>query len=202
MANHLSFSDDTSLWNAFRAGDCSAFEQLYYQHSRALLAYGKRLCADHALVQDAVQDVFVEVWKRRATLRDLGTVRFYLFRVLRNQLSEQLTTRTNPLLHPHALAEHAEDIGIPAIDLLITEQETSDRVQLRLRQCIEQLPQRQREALTLAFYHQFSHQEIAQIMAINGQSVTNHINRALHTLRELLTGVLWAMLMLHLLPIR
>ncbi len=180
-------------------GDTVAFEQLYYQHSRALLAYGKRICTDHALVQDAVQDVFVEVWKRRATLRDLNTVRFYLFRVLRNQLSGHLTAKTNPLLHPQTLTEHVDDIGIPAIDFLITEQETSEQVQHRLRRCIEQLPHRQREALMLAFYSQFSNHEIAQIMDINGQSVTNHINRALHTLRELLTGLAW-LLPLCLLP--
>lgn len=190
------FLTDTLLWDAFRAGDLLAFEQIYRAHSRALLSYGKRLCADHDRVQDAVQDVFMELWKRRATLCDLATIRFYLFRVLRNRLVRQMSAHTDPLLHPQLLGDEAERLSIPSVDFLLTEQETIEHVQHQLRHAIASLPQRQREALTLAFYHQLSNAEIADVMAINSQSVTNHISRALLTLRGLMAGVLSAWLLL------
>ena len=190
MESLAQFSTDTALWNAFRAGDRTAFEQIYRMHSRNLLSYGKRLCSDHNQVQDAVQDVFMEIWKRRATLCELNTIRFYLFRVLRNRLVKQINSHTDPLLHPQILYDEAELLSIPAIDYILAEQETTEHVQHQLRHSIESLPQRQREALTLAFYHQLSNSEIAQIMHINTQSVTNHISRALLTLRGMMTGVL------------
>lgn len=195
MESPALFSTDTVLWNAFRAGDMAAFEQIYRMHSRNLLSYGKRLCADHDQVQDAVQDVFMEIWKRRATLCELNTIRFYLFRVLRNRLVKQISGHTDPLLHPQELDDEAERLSIPSVDFFLTEQETTERVQRQLRHSIESLPQRQREALTLAFYDQLSNAEIAQIMHINTQSVTNHISRALLTLRSLMTGVVGLLLL-------
>lgn len=191
------FPTDTLLWDAFRAGDLLAFEQIYRTHSRSLLSYGKRLCADRDQVQDAVQDVFMELWKRRATLCHLATIRFYLFRVLRNRLVKQISSHTDPLLHPQVLSDEAELLTIPSVDLLLTEQETAEHVQHRLRHALESLPHRQREALTLAFYHQLSNSEIAHIMNINSQSVTNHISRALLTLRGLMAGVLSTLLLLY-----
>ena len=196
MSKSNLFLTDMLLWNAFRAGDLLAFEQIYRTHSRPLLSYGKRLCPDHDRVQDAVQDVFMELWKRRATLCDLTTIRFYLLRVLRNRLVKQMSSCTDPLLHPQLLNDEAELLTIPSIDLLLTEQETAEHVQHQLRHALESLPHRQREALTLAFYHQLSNAEIAHIMNINSQSVTNHISRALLILRGLMAGVLSIYLLL------
>ncbi len=196
MESPTQFLTDTALWNAFKTGDTAAFEQIYRMHSRHLLSYGKRLCPDHDQVQDAVQDVFVEIWKRRAALCDLSTIRFYLFRVLRNRLVKQMSDHTNPLLHPELIDDETDLFSIPPVDFMLTEQETTERVQQQLRHSIEGLPQRQREALTLAFYHQLSNSEIALIMSINTQSVTNHISRALLTLRGLMTGVLGLLLLL------
>lgn len=180
---------DSELWKAFRSGSLAAFEQLYSRHSPMLLSYGKRLSADHALVQDAIQDVFIDLWKRHTTLTQPDNVRFYLFRVLRNRLLRHLTTAANPLLHSQEVDNDFDGLSYPSIDVLLTDQETNEHLQNRLHISIDKLPPRQREAIMLAFYHQFSNAEIADIMRINNQSVTNHITRALHTLRDLLTGV-------------
>ncbi len=196
MESPSQFLTDTALWNAFKTGDAAAFEQIYRMHSRHLLSYGKRLCPDYDQVQDAVQDVFVEIWKRRATLCDLSTIRFYLFRVLRNRLVKQMNNHADPLLRPQLLDDETDLFSIPSVDFFLAEQETTERVQQQLRYCIEGLPHRQREALILAFYHQLSNPEIAQIMSINTQSVTNHISRALLTLRGLMTGILGLLLLL------
>jgi RNA polymerase sigma factor (sigma-70 family) len=181
------FDDDSGLWNAFQQGDVEAFEHIYRTHSSLLLTYGKRLCSDHDLVNDVVQDVFVEIWTRRSTLRDLHTIKYYLFRIVRNKLSK---IRTNvPLLATDGEDVMADDqLLSPSIEFLITQQETSNDQSARLQKAITKLPSRQREAITLAFYHDFSNDEIAGIMGINHQSVINHLNRALICLRDLFTS--------------
>lgn len=186
MNNHKHFLTENDLWGAFQTGSKTAFEQLYYQHSPALLSFGKKICNNPVLVQDSVHDVFVEIWKRRATLCSPTNVRHYLLRVLRNKLNNEFNQNKAVLFvdnmpdhTPVNLLEHS------TIDSIIS-QETTDHLQLVLQNCIDQLPDRQREAVTLAFYHQCSNREIAEIMAINNQSVVNHINRALYALRKLL----------------
>jgi RNA polymerase sigma factor (sigma-70 family) len=182
------FLTESALWNAFQRGDVNAFEEIYRTHSAPLFAYGKRLCADHDLVQDTVQDIFVEIWTRRATLRDLHTIKYYLFRIMRNKLA-RLHQKAAVLVHDDDVSFDFQRLFSPAIDDLITQEETSVEQVARLQQSIRQLPGRQREAIMLAFYDNFSNEEIAGIMGINHQSVINHLNRGLTTLRDLLANL-------------
>ncbi|QKZ12177.1 RNA polymerase sigma factor [Spirosoma sp. KUDC1026] len=182
------FLTESALWTAFQRGDVNAFEEIYRTHSAPLFAYGKRLCADHDLVQDTVQDIFVEIWTRRATLRNLHTIKYYLFRIMRNKLA-RLHQKAAVLVHDDELSFDFQRLFSPAVDDLITQQETSAEQVARLQQSIRQLPGRQREAIILAFYDNFSNEEIAGIMGINHQSVINHLNRGLTTLRDLLANL-------------
>ncbi|MEZ0483635.1 RNA polymerase sigma factor [Fibrella aquatica] len=179
----MMFDDEAHLWSAFQRGDINAFEVIYERHSASLLAYGKRLCADHHLIKDLVQDIFIDIWTSRKTLRDLHTIRYYLFKIMRNRLAK-LHQRTPSLVHDDQSALY-ENLLSPSIEHLITQQETDTRQLSQLQHAITQLPERQREAIMLAFYHDFSNDEIAGIMNINHQSVINHLNRALSNLREL-----------------
>lgn len=176
------FQDEARLWKAFQQGDIKAFEVIYEMHASTLIAYGKRLCSDHHLVKDLVQDIFIDIWTRRKTLRDLHTIKYYLFRIMRNRLSK-LYQKAPLLVYDDHLSEHTS-LFTPSIEFLITQQETTTEQVSQLQSAISQLPDRQREAIMLAYYHDFSNEEIAGIMRINHQSVINHLNRALTTLRE------------------
>ncbi|RIV18659.1 sigma-70 family RNA polymerase sigma factor [Fibrisoma montanum] len=191
MPDSTQFATDIALWNAFREGDVRAFEQIYRAHAEPLMNYGKRISSDVELVADAVQDVFLEIWKRRATLTTPNTIRFYLFRILRNRLVGHLTRTTDPLYQAGDLTDVDGRINSPSLETLLTELDTQQHQQVLLRRAIESLPPRQQEALVLAYYHQFSNEEVAQVMGINPQSVTNHISRAILALRQLLNGTLW-----------
>jgi RNA polymerase sigma factor (sigma-70 family) len=175
------FEDEASLWKAFQQGDIQAFEVIYQTHISALLAYGKHLCRDHDQVSDVVQDVFVDIWTRRATLRSLHTIRYYLFRIMRNKLAR---------LHQEAVlfiddqqTPPPNDLITQSIEFLISQQEANQQQIAQLKQAINQLPDRQHEAIILAFYHNLDNDEIADLMGINHQSVINHLNRALASLR-------------------
>lgn len=179
------FHNESFLWRAFQQGDTKAFEVIYETYFPSLLSYGSRLSSDHDLIEDLVQDVFVTIWTRRATLRDLDTIKYYLFKILRNRLS-RVHQKTSLSVSEGQLSVD-NDLVFPSIEFLITQQETSTQQHAQLQNAIAQLPNRQREAIMLAFYHDFSNEEIAGIMGINHQSVTNHLNRALISLRELLS---------------
>jgi RNA polymerase sigma-70 factor (ECF subfamily) len=65
------------------------------------------------------------------------------------------------------------DSGVDASDLTA-----------RLKEWVNELPERQREALMLSRFQGLSHREIADIMAISPRTVNNHIMRALHYLQN------------------
>ncbi len=184
----MTYTDDTELWLAFKQGELQAFEQIYRNHFSMLLSYGKRISSDVEMVEDAIQDVYVELWKRRENLKSLHTIKFYLFRVLRNRLynlrqSDLLVTQEDVDFPEDRLSDYFS----PAIEANLIEEESTSLQNARLKQAIGELPARQREAVLLAFYDDFSTDEIAGIMGINQQSVNNHLNRAYASLRKHLT---------------
>lgn len=66
---------DRALWRAFRNGDRDAFTALYEHHVYALVSYGEKIVPHREVVEDAIHDLFVDLWRRRRTLSDTSKVR-------------------------------------------------------------------------------------------------------------------------------
>ena len=181
------------LWYAFRQGDRAAFQQIYRLYARDLLTYGHRVTNDVPLIEDSIHDLFIELWQSRANLSDTDSIRFYLFRSLRNKITK---TRSRDLFFQ---ATDIQAVPTPADDFIIEndliEEEETQRMHQQLRTSFALLTPRQQEALNLRFYQHFSNEEIARIMGVNYQSACRFIYSALKTLREVVRilslGVLW-----------
>jgi RNA polymerase sigma factor (sigma-70 family) len=180
-------TDETTLWIAFKKGDVRAFEQLYNRYFEVLANYGYRYCNDKQQLEDAIQDVFVDVWRRRQHLADVESVKFYLFRALRHQV---IRNTRNDLL------ETSEDIN-DFLDFLVTfsseqqsiEQETHITQTQAVAKAISQLSQRQQEAINLRFYHGMSLDQMTQLMSLSKQSVSNLLFKAYSVLRLTIKGI-------------
>ncbi|WP_306085173.1 RNA polymerase sigma factor, partial [Streptomyces acidiscabies] len=72
---------DAELLDAVAEGDRDAFEELFRRFAPWLRGRLRQRCADHALEDEVVQDVFVEVWRRRERRGDrVGDVNGWLWR--------------------------------------------------------------------------------------------------------------------------
>lgn len=168
--------DEQSLWDAFRRGNEQAFSEIYKRFAGVLYGYGYHITADAALVQDAVQDLFSDLWRTRKNLSSTTSIKFYLFRSLRRKLHRLSDIRQLPEDLYQLQTESAETVRIQLEENILQQQ--------RLQQLMGQLPNRQQEVLRLRFYDNFSWVEIADILQINEQSVRNIVQRAVARLRE------------------
>lgn len=184
-------SNDRQLWAACQQGNKLAFEQLYTIYFNRLAGYGRKLTPDVQLLEDAIQDVFIDLWRRKAYLADIENLKFYLFRALRNQLIRNSR---------HDVFESAQDVD-DFLDLLVTlssehqsiEQETKTHQVQEVQKAIAQLTKRQQEAIHLRFYQGLSLDEITDLMSLNKQSVSNLLFKAYAILRASIkaTPVVW-----------
>lgn len=178
----LSARSPVDLWYAFRQGDETAFQQIYQLYAHDLLNYGYKVTNDAPLIEDSIHDLFIELWQSRANLSDTDSIRFYLFRSLRNKIAK---TRSRALFFH---VSNIESIPTPADEFIIEdkliEDEEMEQAHQQLRRGYALLTPRQQEALNLRFYQHFSNEEIAQIMGVNYQSACRFIYAALKTLRE------------------
>lgn len=181
-------SAEQLAWDDFRKGDRNAFASLYHFHIQPLIAYGMRVTGEQQVVKDVIQDLFVELWRSRAHLPPVQSVRGYLLKALRYKLLRNAKIKTRYF----AELPDQPDPNNAELRLLDTENEQQRRERIRL--ALERLPGRQREVVNLRFYHGCSTEEAAEIMAVNYQSAVNLLHRAIVHLREILGPGLICML--------
>lgn len=170
------------LWEAFKEGDKSAFEEIYREHTPRLLNYGSKISRNQSLVEDSIQDLFVELWKSRKNLSSTSSIKFYLFKALRfkiyrNQEESQLNTA-------EPLEDYLYMFKSSSQEDAFIEMEVQSEQMKHLRETLDKLPARQREAINLRYFHNFSNEEIATIMGINYQSACKFIYAGLGNLKE------------------
>ncbi|TAG22304.1 MAG: sigma-70 family RNA polymerase sigma factor [Cytophagia bacterium] len=176
------YSSDTDLWKAFKEGNKTAFEQLYNQHIEDLLSYGYRVTSDRQLIKDSIQDLFLHLWRSRENLANTDSVRFYLYRSLRNRIIHNIEKNNHVAIDSSHLFENI--IGELSFEDDFIANEHLTQQHLRLKRVIQQLPKRQQEIIQLRYYHDFSFEEIVEILHINNQSARNLLHKAINTLRQ------------------
>lgn len=160
--------------------DRVAFERIFRLLRDDLVRYVHSIVGDAAAAHDLVQDVFLSLWEARSTLDPSLSLRAFLFRMARNAAYRHLRdSRTHTRKHDEIRRDQAEmsrngSSSEPTLDAQLLHE--------RLHGWIQELPERQREALMLSRFHGLSHREIASLMQISPRTVNNHIMRALEFL--------------------
>jgi RNA polymerase sigma factor (sigma-70 family) len=171
---------DIKIWNAFRLGDKSAYAEIYELYFDSLYSYGKKFVADQTQVEDAIQELFIRLWRTRERLSAVDNIKFYLFHSLRRDIRrinekeravERIDFESFLFTHAHPAYEYIPD-------------DTDEELTLQLIAILKNLPKRQLEAITLRYYENFSITEIASIMDISEKTVRNTLHNSLTLLRK------------------
>jgi RNA polymerase sigma factor (sigma-70 family) len=177
---------DKAIWSSFKSGNKNAFTFIFNTYIKILYGYGEKITRDKALVQDCIQDLFIELWKKRALLSDTDSIRFYLFKSLRRNIVRKLTGHSKFIQASTMKDDFCFSIEFSHEDKLIAEQLSGDQQKL-LSAALETLTNRQREAIYLKFYQKLSSQEIADTLEIDINSLYNLISKSIETLRKALS---------------
>ncbi|WP_345031702.1 sigma-70 family RNA polymerase sigma factor [Ravibacter arvi] len=178
---------DEALWALYRESDENAFAELFQRYYGMLAHYGMKFTADQQLAEDVVQELMIRLWSKRSVVNPTESVKYYLLKSFRHLLFRRLR-QTKIFCEKTDEMDNLMD-QVSAEDFLI--QNESD---LLLRQKVANLMQhltpRQQEILYLRFYQNLSTPEIAVLLDINAQSVSNIIQRAFTKLRTKATTLL------------
>lgn len=171
------------LWNTFRAGNRASFQRMYELYAKELVSYGYKITSNVQLIEDSVHDLFIELWQSRENLSETDSIKFYLFRSLRNKIQRaqqrDVFYRASDLNLLNEL-ETGEDF----IETQWIKKEGQEQLLRQLKAGYDHLSPRQQQAIDLRFTHHFSNEEIARIMGVNYQSACKFVYSALKTLRE------------------
>ncbi len=79
-----------NIWQKFMDGDDDALSIIYFEFFDMLLNFGMKYSSDRFLVEDCIQNLFVDLLKNRQKQRPVSNIRFYLMKAVRNQMTSEL----------------------------------------------------------------------------------------------------------------
>lgn len=179
-------TNDTKLWEDFKKGEKYALTHIYYLYADPLFRYGKKFSSDDELVKDALQDLFFDLIRTRATLGTTDHIYFYLIKALRRRLLKSLSGTKNTMLTDEDTAIYSAHIVYSIEDEWIQKEELTKKEEI-VRKGLAELSPKQREIIYYRFTCDFEYEQICEIMSMKYDSARKMVFRALKTLREQLT---------------
>ncbi|MFS1287945.1 RNA polymerase sigma factor [Pseudomonas piscis] len=178
---HLNDTDpDLELLARIGNNEAQAVKEMVTRKLPRLLALAGRLLGDADEARDIAQESFLRIWKQAASWRN-EQARFdtWLHRVALNLCYDRLRRRKEHLsIDAEQAVELADDAPLPLAQL---EAEAEDR---RMAWALQQLPERQREAIVLQYYQELSNIEAAALMHISVEALESLLSRARRNLRS------------------
>lgn len=175
MITYTTLSDD-ELVALMASDDNKAFEALYERHAQVLyLTAFKKLPVPH-LLEDLLQEVFINLYKKRASMGEVGNLRAYLHGALRNRILNELR---NSLLHE----QHHQQMLLPQTAEAVNNYDLR-LLEKRFGEALDRLSARSREIFLLSRRDHLSYKEIAERLGISVKAVEKHMSRSLQVMRH------------------
>ena len=173
--------DDLQKWDRFKNGDDFALSSIYSGNAELLYQYGLKFTANRDLIEDTIQDLFLDLIRNRSTVGETDHIQFYLLKSFRRKLIRKLT----------AELKYVDDqfseimFGVRySIEQDIISEETKNDTSKRLALAIEKLSPRQKEAIYLKFNKELDYDEISEVLGMGIEASRNLIYRAIKSLKN------------------
>lgn len=160
-------------------GDVQLFELLYRRYFVRLCAFANKFLNDTFASEEVVQDIFLKLWESRATLRDDGSAKSFLFQAVHNK-------SLNVLEHQNVVNRHSEIIRAVYANPLefdVSESIMAKELNLRIQQIVNDLSPECKRIFLMSRSEGKKQQEIADELHLSIKTVETQMNRALKKLR-------------------
>jgi RNA polymerase sigma factor (sigma-70 family) len=176
-------ADDVRLRERLVAGDDDALAEAYDRWSALVYSLAMRITADHAAAEDVTQDVFVHLWQHpdRYDPRR-GALRSWLCLLARSRALDWLRHR-RVQDRCHAAAAAIAPAPAEASDGIVWQTEAK-----AVREAVAALPDRQREAVLLAYYRGRTYRQVARDLGIPEGTAKWRLKAALSRLADCLAA--------------
>jgi RNA polymerase sigma-70 factor, ECF subfamily len=179
---------DAEMMLRVKAGDDSAFDYLVQKYRRPIISFMYRMAHNSAAAEDLAQEVFLRVYRSRASYQPSAKFSTWLYRIATNLgVNHARDTRHERPENITNLDEADEETGqtpdladkAPTIEEEIVRRERLTAI----RQKVEALPDRQKMAVLMHKYQQMDYKQIAEVLKLSESATKSLLFRAYETLR-------------------
>lgn len=161
---------DDALMILLQEGDTSAFDVLVQRHQSALIGFFLKNTRDLHLSEDLTQETLLKLYNQAWDYLPLGRFRAWMYRIARNLLIDDVRRRSHDAL-VRAVKGRAEDESDALARLAADLKEPAEKAEKRelermLNELLAEIPDEQRQTVTLHYYAGLSLSDVAEIMEV------------------------------------
>ena len=184
--NQLNSRSDEELLYLFRLNDRAAFALLYDRYWKPLLAKAFDRLKNQEDAEEVVQELFVNLWRRREKIHVQYSFKTYIFAALRYEILHYIA---NEMKRKEGFAFDVEDalISIPDNDHFYTLE--VKELEKQLEGLINNLPEKCRIIFKMSRNDEMSAREIADQLQLSHRTVETQISKALRFLKKALKSI-------------
>ena len=159
-------------------GSEEAFVQLYDRYRPYIYNVSLKLIRNHEQAKEILQEVFMDLWRRREVVAHAANVKAYLYGMARN------------IIFDHLKAQMKIEVATREFAFQIAHENTTEKALVEkeyeglLNEAVEQLPRQQQRVFRMAKMDGLSHENIALKLSISRLTVKKHMREALLTIRH------------------
>ena len=188
LAGQEGLSDAEVMLRA-KAGDESAFGFLVQKSRRPMISFMCRMARSTAAAEDLAQEVFLRVYRSRASYEASAKFTTWLYRIATNlAVNHARDTRHERPEVQVSLDEPDEESGstieLPDKNLNAEQAMVVRERMLAIQSKVEALPEQQRLAVVMHKYQQMDNKQIADVLKKSESATKSLLFRAYETLRE------------------
>ena len=165
---------DTELLGKFFAGDDAAFHSLFSLYNKKLTIFAFKMLSDTEAARDTAQEIWLKLIDQRKKPPTVEYAAAYLFQVARNLCFDKIRSRKD-----HPSVEQLSESEHPTNE--VHEPSAFEEIVL---QAFNNLPDEERELLSLNIYSGFAYEEIAAMQKKNPQAIWTRASRIRAKLRK------------------
>lgn len=173
---------DSKIWNKMLKGDKTSLEMIYRTHINVLYDYGRKFSADRGLVEDCIQNLFIDLWNKRENLGQTSSIKAYLMLSLKRRIFRE-SSNVKKMDFKESDDHVFFDMCLSREEIIIME-ENKRKHHAQLEDALDKLTKKQKELLYLKYQQGLSSKSIAKILGINYQSVRNALHRIIRKLQD------------------
>lgn len=146
----------------------------------ALQLTAEKLLRSEADAEDTVQETVIDLWQRRNEMEHVRDLRAYAMQSLKNRCISFLRKSRDIATDRIELLDAVDDDAIRE-EVALTEERAA-----RLDTMMAQLPERQREAVTMRYIEGVSHEEMQRRLGMSSTNVYATLSRAMSALKSMI----------------
>lgn len=173
---------DFELWEMFKEGSELAFEKIYATYFDRLFNYGCQFTSNKVIVEDALQELFLELHRRKNKLSSTSVILPYLYKAFRRKIirlrdKENRFDTIDSSVTSFQIELSVEDEMVDA--------ETKEEQKKALKRALNDISEKHREMIFLFYYENMTYEEIQEIQGFeNIKSARNLLYKAISALKD------------------